>query len=151
MALVLVVGGFMAGGAVMTARTSEITWLFLGLPALLFLLVVSRLAPTGYYLAADGVHVERKAGAKVIPYAQIVAVDRVVRPSSGLTATGSNGLFGRFGRFWSPRLGLYRLYLSNAENVVWMQTTHGLVGISPDRPDEFLERLTARLGHTNRT
>jgi hypothetical protein len=145
-ALVVVVGGFMMAGIVLTAHTSELIWLFLGLPFLLMLLVAARLAPAGYHLAADGVHVERKAGPKVIPYADIRAVDLEARRHGGLTMAGSNGLFGRFGQFWNPRLGLYRLYLSNTHSVVWIHTTRGLVGISPDRPEEFVERLTARIG-----
>jgi hypothetical protein len=129
----------------MTARTADFRWLVLSLPFTLMLLVAARLSPSGYRLASEGVHVERKAGARVIPYREIRAVDRQPRSPRGVTITGSNGLFGRFGQFWNPRLGLYRLYLSNTETVVWLTTARGLVGLSPDRPDEFVERLAARL------
>jgi hypothetical protein len=129
----------------MTARTADFRWLLLSLPFTLMLLVAARLAPSGYRLAPEGVHVERKAGPKVIPYRDIRTVDRHPRSPRGVTITGSNGLFGRFGQFWNTRLGLYRLYLSNTESVVWLGTTRGLVGLSPDRPDEFVERLAARL------
>lgn len=132
-------------GVVMTARTSQLEWLVLGLPFLGMLVVASRFAPRAYRLAADGVHVERKSGDKVIPYAEIRAVDVVARPVIGLSLAGSNGLFGRFGQFWNPRLGLYRLFLSNTHTIVWLSTTRGLVGLSPERADEFVERLRARL------
>ena len=141
----LIAGGSIVIGVVMTARTSDLRWLVLSLPFTLMLLVAVRLAPSGYRLATEGVHVERKAGAKVIPYRDIRTVDRQPRSPRGVTITGSNGLFGRFGQFWNPRLGLYRLYLSNTESVVWLTTSRGLVGLSPDRPDEFAERLAARL------
>jgi hypothetical protein len=144
-AIVVIVGGSIVVGVVMTARTGDLRWLFVSLPFTLMLLLAARLAPSGYRLAADGVHVERKAGPKVIPYEAIRAVDREPRSPRGVTVTGSNGLFGRFGRFWNPRLGLYRLFLSNTETVVWLTTREGLVGLSPDRPDEFVERLAARV------
>lgn len=144
-AIILIVGGSTVVGVVMTARTGDLRWLVVSLPFTLMLFVAARLSPSGYRLAPDGVHVERKAGAKVIPYAGIRGVDREPRSPRGLTVTGSNGLFGRFGRFWNPRLGMYRLFLSNTETIVWLTTEQGLVGLSPDRPDEFVERLTARL------
>jgi len=135
-------------GVVFTARSGQLSWLFLSLPFALILLVVGRFAPVGYRLAGDGVHVERRAGAKVIPYRRIRAVDRAPRPLAGLTVTGSKSVFGRFGRFWNGTLGLYQLFLTNRESVVWLDTEGGWVGLSPDRPDEFVERLRPRLTPT---
>lgn len=132
-------------GVVLTATTGELTWLFLSLPFSLILLVFARYAPTGYVLARDGVHVERRAGPAVIPYRAIRGFDRAARLVSGFTLTGSNGLFGRFGRFWNPRLGSYRLFLTNRDAVVWLVTDEGLIGLSPDRPDAFMERLSLRV------
>ncbi|MBM4438886.1 MAG: hypothetical protein FJ027_00580 [Candidatus Rokubacteria bacterium] len=135
----------------MTARTADITWLFLTLPFLLALLAARRFAPSAYWLARDGLHIERRGGPKVIPYARIRTVDRAPRSISGLTAMGSNGLFGRFGTFWSPRLGTYRLFITNTDQVVWLSTDLGLLAVSPDRPDEFVERLVTRLGTSTTT
>jgi len=132
-------------GVVLTARTGDLRWLFLGLPVTLALLVLGRLAPIGYRLAGDGLHVLRKAGPRVIPYRAIRGVDRESRPVKGITITGSSGVFGRFGRFWNMRLGVYRLYLANRESVVWLATDDGWVALSPDRPGEFVERLQSRL------
>ncbi|MBM3220581.1 MAG: hypothetical protein FJZ38_18240 [Candidatus Rokubacteria bacterium] len=146
----LVVGGTLVLGFVMTVRTADIRWLFLSLPFVVMLWVAARFAPTGYRIGPDGVHVERRVGRKVIPYRDIRAVDRVVRSVKGLTFAGSNGLFGRFGSFWSPRLGFYRLFLTNTDAVVWLSTGQGWVALSPDRPEEFCARLAARLPDQNR-
>lgn len=146
--MVLGIGATSALGVVLVARGHDLLWLFLGLPFAAMLLVALRYAPTGYRLAPDGVHVERRAGPKVIPYATIRHVDREVRRWSGLTATGSNGLFGRFGWFWNLNLGLYRLYITNRVDLVWLLTTQGWVGLSPERPDDFVAALGARLGTT---
>lgn len=132
-------------GVVFTARSGQLSWLFLSLPFTLILFVVGRFAPLGYRLAGDGVHVERRAGAKVIPYRHIRAVDRAPRPLAGLAVVGSKSVFGRFGRFWNGTLGFYRLFLTNRESIVWLDTETGWVGLSPDRPDEFVERLRAHL------
>jgi hypothetical protein len=144
-AVVVGIGGTSLLGIVVAARTGEPRWIFLGLPISVMLWVLARLAPTGYRLAADGLHVERRSRPVVIPYPSIHAVDREPRPIRGLSATASNGLFGRFGRFWNTTLGVYRLYLVNTSSIVWLRTSDGWVGLSPDRPDEFVARLRTRL------
>ena len=132
-------------GIVATARTGEPFWLFVGLPFSLALWIVGRFAPAGYRLAPDGIHVERRAGDKVIPYRRIRSVDRESRPIRGMSLMGTKGVFGRVGKFWNATLGVYELHLANADGVVWLETDGGLVAISPDRPDEFVDRLKARL------
>jgi hypothetical protein len=137
----VVMSGF---GLVWAVKTGVLPWALVSLPFLLMVFVMGRFAPTGYRLAADGVRVERRAGSLLIPYRRIRAVDRASRGVVGLSMFGSQGVFGRFGTFWNMRLGFYRLYLSNAERVVWLATDRGWVGLSPDRPDEFVARLSAR-------
>jgi PH (Pleckstrin Homology) domain-containing protein len=144
--VLLGVVGMTVLGIVFTAESGDPRWLFASLPFALVLFVVGRLAPAGYRLAPDGVRVDRRAGPIVIPYRTIRSVDREPRRLGGVMLLGSRGVFGRFGRFWSPSLGVYRLYLTNREQVVWLTTERGLVGLSPDRPAEFVERLAARLG-----
>jgi hypothetical protein len=144
-AVVLSVAGLTLVGIVLTAQTGDLRWLVIGLPFTLALLVMARLAPAGYALAADGVHVERRWRPRVIPYHAIRAVDRRPRRVGGLSVTASKGIFGRFGLFWNTELGFYRLFVTNTDALVWLDTTDGLVGLSPDRPDEFVARLQARL------
>jgi hypothetical protein len=132
-------------GAVLTARSGDFRWLFLSLPLAIMLLLVGRFAPLGYRLAADGLHIERRAGARIIAYGSIHGVDRDVRPLNGLAVFGSKGVFGRFGRFWNRRLGFYQLHVTDGDGVVWLTTDDGWVGLSPARPAEFVERLQSRL------
>jgi len=132
-------------GVAFAVKTGNPRWMFLSLPFAVILFVIGRYAPQGYRLAADGVHVERRAGPRVIPYRTIRSTDRVARPLAGVSVTASKGLFGRFGRFWNSTLGSYRLFLTNRDTVVWLQTTTGLIGISPDRPDEFVALLRTRI------
>jgi hypothetical protein len=118
--------------------------MFLSLPFMLMVFVMGRYAPTGYRLAPDGIRIERRAGAVAIPYRRIRAVDRAPRSVVGMSLLGSQGVFGRFGTFWNMRLGFYRLYLTNRDAVVWLVTEDGWVGLSPDRPEEFVDRLEVR-------
>jgi Bacterial PH domain len=133
-------------GIVLTVKSGDPRWLFVSLPCSVILFVVGRFAPTGYRLGTRGVHVERRAGDKIILYGAIRGADRLERPIRAIAMGASKGVFGRFGRFWSPRLGFYRLFVSDARSVVWLHTDRGLVGLSPDRPEEFLERLHGHLG-----
>ena len=112
--------------------------------------VAARYAPLAYRLAGDGVHVERKAGDYVVPYRAILSVDATARPTRGVSLFASKGLFGRFGRFWNSTLGVYRLFLTNTDGVVWLETSAGMIALSPDRPDEFVERLRSRLAPSGR-
>jgi len=137
--------GFSILGVAFAVTTGNPRWMFLSLPFAVILFVIGRYAPQGYRLTADGVHVERRAGPRVIPYRTIRSADRVARPLAGISVTASKGLFGRFGRFWNSTLGSYRLFLTNRDTVVWLQTTTGLIGISPDRPDEFVALLRTRI------
>jgi hypothetical protein len=132
-------------GIAFTVWSGDPRWLFASLPFTIMLFAAGRFAPTGYRLAGDGLRIERKAAAKVVPYRAIRGVDREARRVNGITMMGSNGIFGRFGRYWNPSLGFYRLYLSNREGIVWLATDDGLIGLSPDRPEEFVERLQGRL------
>jgi hypothetical protein len=117
---VLTVGVLSVAGVAWAIQRGDPRFMFLGLP---FVLMVWAL---------------------LIPYRRIRAVDRTARPVAGMSMFGSQGVFGRFGTFWNVRLGFYRLYLTNRDAVVWLATEHGWIGLSPDRPDEFVERLTAR-------
>lgn len=133
-------GASVVAGVAFAVGKGDVRWLFLSLPFLLMVFVMGRFAPTGYRLAADGIRVERRIGTVVIPYRRIKTVDRMARQVAGMSLFGSQGVFGRFGTFWNFRLGFYRLYLTNRD-VVWLATENGWIGLSPDRPDEFVARL----------
>ncbi|MGH7312273.1 MAG: PH domain-containing protein [Candidatus Rokuibacteriota bacterium] len=129
----------------LAARTGEPRWLVLSAPLALALLLMARFAPIGYRLGSEGVDVERRAGPTIIAYRDIRSVDRVPRPLAGISMMGSNGVFGRFGQFWNVRLGFYRLFITDRGKLVWLGTTKGWVALSPDRPDEFVERLSGKI------
>jgi hypothetical protein len=143
--VIVFVVGLSIAGVLATVKTGEPPWLFLSMPFTVMVFFAARFAPAGYRLDGDGLHVERKAGDRVIPYRAILAVDRDVRQYKGVSLLASKGIFGYFGRFWNSTLGFYRLFVTDTEAIVWLRTTDGLVGVSPDRPDEFVERLGAKL------
>jgi hypothetical protein len=143
--VVVAVIGLSVFGVVWAVKTGDPRWIFVSLPFTLMIFVLARYAPTGYRLGPDGIRVERRGGPAVIDYRRIRAVDRESRAVVGMSMFGSQGLFGRFGTFWNMRLGFYRLYLTNRDTIVWLATDAGWIGVSPDRPDEFVARLESRL------
>jgi hypothetical protein len=144
-AVVLGVVVFSLVGLAFAVKSGDPRWLFFSLPFTLLLFVTGRYAPTGFRLAPDGIHVERRAGPKVIPYRAIRGADDAPRSPGGMSIFGSRGVFGRFGRFWNGSLGHHQLFLTNGHDIIWLDTVDGWVGLSPDRPQQFLEQLRARL------
>jgi len=142
------VGVLSVAGIVWAIQRHDPRWIFLSLPFTLMVFVLGRYAPTAYRLGADGIRIDRRAGPVLIPYRRIRGVDREARPVVGVSIFGSRGVFGRFGRFWNMRLGMYRLFVTNRDTIVWLATDDGWVGLSPDRPDDFIARLRARLDRT---
>ena len=56
-----------------------------------------------------------------------------------------NGLFGSHGLRWNPRSGLHYLAITNTSDLVYLETSRGLVVISPTKPDDLVTALRARL------
>jgi hypothetical protein len=132
------------------ASTGDPAFVIFPLPFLGALWVIQGLAPAGYALDEDGVRIERRWAPRLVPYAHISGVDRVRRPIGGLFAIGVNALFGSHGVRWNPRTGLHYLAVTNRRDLVYLQTTRGLVVLSPGRPDEFVAALSRRLRGVNR-
>jgi len=141
------IGSPLAAGVSVMSATGSPWLLLLPIPIALIFFASARLAPKAYTLGVDGVHVERRGAPDVVVlYREIRSVDRVRRSLVGLGA-GSNGFLGHFtfGRGWRPGLGRYRILVTNSIDVVWLDTTRGWVALSPDRSDEFITRLRARI------
>ena len=63
-----------------------------------------------------------------------------------MPAFGSRGVSQPLRPLLEHGLGFYRLSLPNRHAVVSLATEGGWVGLSPDHPDEFVERPHARAG-----
>jgi hypothetical protein len=104
------------------------------------------LAPRGYAIEAGRLRVERPLRAVDVPLASIRAAgalpDGALRGSVRLA--GSAGLFGYFGRFWSRRLGAYRLYATRRTGLVVVDTAAERFVLSPEPPERFLDVLCSR-------
>jgi hypothetical protein len=138
-------GGPFLLSVAMVATSGEMSLLILPLPFLGALWVIQGLAPSGYTLEEEGVRLERRWARRLIPYATILRCDRRRRPIGGLLAAGVNGLFGSRGPRWNPRTGWHYLAITNTTDLVFLETRGGLVVLSPSRPDEFVNELSARI------
>jgi hypothetical protein len=104
------------------------------------------LAPRGFSVEAGRVRVERHLLPVEIPLREVRAAE--VLPEGALRASvrlwGSGGLFGYYGRFWSKRLGRYRLYATRASGLVRLATARDTWVFSPEPPARFVEEVLAR-------
>lgn len=129
----------------LVATTSDPLFVIFPLPFLGLMWTLQGLAPAGYTLEARGIRLERRWLSRRLPYSAIRSVDRIPRRIGGLLALGLNGLFGSHGLRWNPRVGLHYLAITNTADLVYLETSRGLVVISPTRPDELVAALRARL------
>jgi hypothetical protein len=104
------------------------------------------LAPRGYALEPGHLRIERPLRPIEIPLASILAAWTL--PDGALRGTvrvaGSGGLFGYYGRFWSKRLGAFRLYARRRAGLVVVDTATERFVLSPEPPERFLEVLLSR-------
>lgn len=116
------------------------------LPLLGTLLLVWALAPRGYRLEGEELVVVRPLAPIRLPLAGVTAVEALppgtLRGSQRLL--GASGLFGHYGRFWSPALGPYRLYATRTSGLVALDTARGRFVLSPEPPEGFVAALRLR-------
>ena len=129
----------------LVATSGDPIFVIFPLPFLGVVWALQGLAPSGYTLEPRGIRLERRWLARRLPYSAIRSVDRTPRPIGGLLALGLNGLFGSHGLRWNPRVGLHYLAITNTRDLVYLETSRGLVVISPTNPDELVTALRARL------
>jgi hypothetical protein len=102
--------------------------------------------PRGYTVEAGRLRVDRPLRAVEIPLASIRAAgalpDGALRGAARLV--GSGGLFGYYGRFWSRRLGAFRLYATRRTGLVVVDTATERFVLSPEPPGRFLDVLLSR-------
>lgn len=56
---------------------------------------------------------------------------------------GNGGMFGFTGRFSNAALGRYRAYVTDHKRTVVIDSPHGILVVSPDRPEQFIAAITA--------
>jgi hypothetical protein len=110
------------------------------------------LSPRGYAIEAGKLRLERPLRAIEIPLASIRAAgalpDGALRGS--VRVAGSGGLFGYYGRFWSRRLGAFRLHATRRTGLVVVDTAADRFVLSPEPPERFVEVLLAHAGSATR-
>lgn len=101
------------------------------------------LSPRGFAIEGGDLLLERRLGTLRIPLRTITAVGPLgALPRSGtLRYAGTSGLFGYFGRFWSPGLGRFRLHATRLTGLVLVDTEEGRWVLSPEPPEPFVAAL----------
>ncbi len=102
-------------------------------------------SPRAFVVSADGVRIERPAGAVEVPMSSIRDVQPLEDGLRFRRVFGVGGLFGHYGTFSEARLGSVRLYATRGGGRVALVTANGTVVITPDRPERFVSELRGRL------
>jgi len=100
------------------------------------------LSPQGYSIGEESLTIVRQLKPITIP---LVDITEVEGPTPGLTygsirLLGNDGLWGRYGKYQSARLGPYYLYVRSGKNPVLVQGPQKYV-VGPERPQEFVKTL----------
>lgn len=98
-------------------------------------------APLGFAVTAGGIVVRRMAGNIWVSHTEIVRIDRIDRHDVrfAIRVWGSGGAFGFFGRFYSRRLGWFRSYVTDGDELILVTRIDGSkLVISPHPADLFL-------------
>lgn len=110
------------------------------------------LAPSGYSIEPARLRIERPLRAIELPLASIRAAgalpDGALR--GAIRVAGSGGLFGYYGRFWTRRLGAFRLYATRRAGLVVVDTATDRFVLSPEPPERFLDALFSRAPSASR-
>ena len=121
----------------------------IGLIPVIFLLAIF-FAPIKYRITESEILVKRLGPDVVIPIKNIKDIRRVDKQAVGfcLRTWGVGGFCGSYGRFYSFKLGEFRGYLTNRENLIFIKTSNNEnVMISPEKPDEFLDIVAKTQDH----
>lgn len=103
------------------------------------------LAPRGFAVEAGRVRIERILLPIDIPLREVRAAEALPDDALGASVRlwGASGAFGYHGRFWSRRLGHYRLYATRCTGLVRLATSRGTFVLSPEPAGRFVEEVLA--------
>jgi len=104
------------------------------------------LSPRGFALGDGELRIERFLLPVRIPLRSIRSIGPLPEEQAAgmLRVGGSGGLFGHFGRYWSRRLGAFRMYASRRNGLVLLETDREVFVLSPGDREAFVEAVLAR-------
>jgi hypothetical protein len=102
-------------------------------------------APRSITVSDEVITVERVLSPITVEIADITVVRKVAPEEfkGTIRTMGSDGLFARIGRFHSPALGNYRMYLTNGDDAVLIDSGERLI-VSPEGSERFIVEVLAR-------
>ena len=96
----------------------------------------------GYTVTPDAILVQRLLWAIRVPLADLQSVQfGPIRPRFNIRI-GNGGFFSFSGWNYNPRLGLYRVFVTDHRRIVLLRYPNRNVAISPAAPEEFVHDLT---------
>jgi hypothetical protein len=115
---------------------------------LIAILVLTMLfAPRGYVVGARTLTIERRLLPIRIPLSEIRKVEELDRERlrGSIRVFGSGGLFGIYGRFWSRKLGHFRMHATRGGDYVLIDAGVRYV-VTPSTPADFVRAIQKARG-----
>jgi hypothetical protein len=117
-----------------------------------YLWVWTRFRPTRFVVTDDAIHVVWPLKRRLIERRTIKAVRLVgardLREMTGMgLRIGAGGLWGGFGWLWTQRCGIVQMYVSRADEFVWIDRGNERPWlITPERPTQFVRSVNPLSG-----
>jgi hypothetical protein len=101
----------------------------------------------GYTVTADAILIQRLFWSTRLPLAGLKSAQRE-QPSwwRGIRI-GNGGFFSFTGWRWSPRLGLYRVFVTDPRQAISLRFANKIVILSPSDPEQFIHQLISLTGN----
>ena len=95
----------------------------------------------GYTVTPDAILVHRLFWSTRLPRAGLQSAQIESLPMWLVIRIGNGGFFSCTGWRYSPRLGCYRVFVTDRRRVVMLRYPNRKVAVSPAAPDEFIHEL----------
>jgi hypothetical protein len=123
----------------------NLQFLIFPIPMVLIFFSVWLTSPRSITLSRKLLQIERPIGSLKFKISEIAKVEKILVLQDyvgfALRLWGSGGAWGNFGYFWSRKLGIFKLYLTN-NNFVLVEMKNGKkIFVSPDKRDKFIEKI----------
>ncbi|AEA47701.1 PH domain-containing protein [Archaeoglobus veneficus] len=118
---------------------------YIALPLIMVFGIAYAFSPKEVLLEDGGVVIKKVVGRVFIPYSSIKDVSYVEELSRRtIRLFGSGGLFGWYGIFRVPDIGVVRIYARRTKGLVLIKADRNYL-IAPEDPQIFIEELKSRI------
>lgn len=131
----------------LSVESASFVWRFLVMIFIIGTLIYAFIVqPQSLILLEDRMVLKRVLGELVIPYNEIIEVDRKKTLLYDVRLCGISGLFGHSGLFWNRDTGRYIALVKDGTSMIRIRTSKKTYVISCDNSDDVINELKGCIG-----